>query len=86
MTAPKEALLGYWDKHPKKDGEDLLEEFHHHGWRITRKKKYYVCYCPPTCGLHMKTVHLSPDSPYHWNHVRQWVGHLPCWQKEDSHE
>jgi hypothetical protein len=30
--------LGYWTKHQKKEGEDLLTEFDAHGWRIERGK------------------------------------------------
>ncbi len=76
--------MGYWNKHPKKDGEDLLKEFHAHRWIITRNKGYYVCWCPSECGQHMQTVRLSPHSPYHWNHVRQVVEKFPCWQKGES--
>jgi hypothetical protein len=76
--------MGYWTKHPKKEGEDLLKEFHDHGWRVTRDKRYYVCWCPTDCGQHFKTVHLSPSSPYHWNHVRQAVAKFQCWQKGET--
>lgn len=71
--------MGYWLQHPKKDGEDLLKEFHDHGWRITRNKGYYICFCPPRCGQHYKTVHLSPSNLNHFKYVLGKVQKLPCW-------
>jgi hypothetical protein len=71
--------LGYWQKHPKKDGEAVLREFHAHGWRITRGKLYYFCYCPKSCGQHTKTVRLTPSGPYYFNNVIRVVQKLSCW-------
>lgn len=73
--------MGYWTKHPKKEGEELLEVFDAHGWRITRGKGYYMCWCPLSCGNHHKTVHLSPSNPNHFNEVQRFVQKMPCWRE-----
>lgn len=71
--------MGYWDPHPKKEGEEVLKEFHAHGWLITRKKGYYKCLCPPECGQHLKTVHLSPSNPNYYKQLLAYVSKMPCW-------
>ncbi len=65
----QEAPLGYWQRHPKKEGEDLLREFEAHEWRITRRNRYYMVFCPPSCGIHHLTVHLSPSNPNYFKNV-----------------
>lgn len=61
----REAVLGYWRKHPRKDLEEVLEEFDRHGWTILNPPKYYTLRCP--CGQHQRQLHLTPSNPYYGN-------------------
>ncbi|AGW40970.1 DNA topoisomerase IV subunit B [Leifsonia xyli subsp. cynodontis DSM 46306] len=68
----------YWRKHPKKELEALLGEFHEAGWRIQDPPKYYRLYCP--CSAEHKTfVHLTPSGGYYANHKLQWLYNLDCY-------
>ncbi|MFV2196517.1 hypothetical protein [Nocardiopsis sp. LOL_012] len=74
--------MGYWNKHPKKDGQDALEEFHRLGWRIGDPPKYYQVKCP--CGWHMTHVHISPSNPNHYRQRLQWAKRQSCTKEEDQ--
>lgn len=69
----------YWKKHPKKELEALLGEFHEAGWRIIDPPTYYKVYC--TCPEKHKTyVHLTPSSGYYVNHKLQWLYGQSCYK------
>lgn len=72
--------MGYWRKHPKKDGEALLEEFDRQGWRIKNPPTYYSVRCP--CGAHQRQVHLTPSNPRHWQQALNWAKRCPMWKRE----
>lgn len=67
-------------RHPKKDLEQLLRFVEAHGWRVTQKKGYFKAYCP--CGLHFRTVHLSPSDPNYRRNLTHWFERQPCWAEE----
>ncbi|GAB3054345.1 hypothetical protein GCM10027079_21090 [Sediminivirga luteola] len=70
----------YWAKHPKKELEALLGEFHEAGWRIENpKRKYYRVKCP--CGEHKKSVHISPSDPNYVKNTLSWLYRQPCYQE-----
>ena len=74
--------MGYWVKHPKKEGEALLQLIHEHGWKIINPRKmYYKTRCP--CGQHSETVHSSPHGNY-WLDKRKQFERTPCWKKEET--
>lgn len=68
----------YWRRHPKKDLEALIGEFHEAGWRIIDPPLYYKVYCP--CPLkHKTTIHLTPSSRDYAQHKLQWLYHHTCY-------
>lgn len=73
----------YWAKHPKKELEALLGEFHEAGWRIKDPPKYYTVYCP--CPLRHKTyVHLTPSTRDYAKHKIQWLYHHTCYGSNEE--
>lgn len=72
--------MGYWPKHPKKELEALLGEFHEASWRVERASKYYKVYCP--CGEHKRTVHVSPSNPKYAQNVIKWLYRQECYPWE----
>lgn len=72
--------MGYWKKHPKKEGEQTLKEFDRHRYRIENPPKYYTVLCP--CGDHLRQVHISPSNPNHFRECLNWARRLPCWDPE----
>ena len=73
--------MGYWRKHPKKDLEDVLEEFARHGWRIENPPRYYTVKCPCP-DRHMRQIHLTPSNPRYANNALAWLRSLPCYREE----
>lgn len=68
----------YWQKHPKKDLEALLGEFHEAGWTIVDpRKKYYKVKCP--CGKHLKSIHISPSDPNYAKNAISWLYRQACY-------
>lgn len=72
--------MGYWPKHPKKELEAVLGEFHEASWTIEKAKKYYKVKCP--CGDHMRTIHLSPSNPNYAKDVMKWLPRQTCYPWE----
>lgn len=72
----------YWQKHPKKEGEDALAEFDELGWQIVDPPKYYTVKCP--CGEHMTHLHISPSNPNHWKERLRWAKRQPYMLKRDE--
>lgn len=68
----------YWRKHPKKELESLLGEFHEAGWRIVSTGKYYKVYCP--CGSHKRSIHLSPSNPNYVKDAVRWLFRQSCYE------
>ena len=50
-------------RHPNKELEALLRSLEDQGWRVTRGKGYYKCYCPPPHAQCVKTVKLTHPTP-----------------------
>ncbi|GAA4283321.1 hypothetical protein GCM10022261_08520 [Brevibacterium daeguense] len=70
----------YWRKHPNKELEALLEEFHEAGWQIINpKKKYYKVRCP--CGSHYRSIHISPSNPRYSQDALSWLYRQPCYSE-----
>lgn len=65
------SAMGYWKKHPRKEFEAVLDQFHELGWRIDDPPKYYRLRCP--CGLHMRWFHLTPSNPNYGVEALQWA-------------
>ena len=72
---------GYWKRHPRKEMEALLGEFHAAGWTITDPPKYYTVKCP--CGSHMRWIHLTPSNPNYAQDALHWLRRQTCY-KEDT--
>lgn len=76
-------IVGYWKRHPRKDLERVLEEFHLRGWRIENPPKYYKVMCP--CGSHYRWIHLTPSSPYYGGHALTWAKRVcPLWEGDSE--
>lgn len=67
----------YWEKHPKKELEALLGEFHDAAWRIISPGRYYKVRCP--CGKHQRTVHISPSNPNYARDTLKWLYRQSCY-------
>lgn len=74
----------YWKKHPKKDLEALLGEFHDAGWRIEDPPTYYRVLCP--CGDHMRWVHLTPSGNGYVRNALHWLYRQPCYGSAKEEE
>lgn len=74
--------MGYWRRHPKKEGQDVLDAFDRQRWRIENSPTYYTVLC--ACGDHQTRVHLTPSDPNYWRNKLAWARRQPCWNKEDE--
>ena len=72
-------MSSYWKRHPKKELEALLGEFHEAGWKVLDPKKggYYKVRCP--CGDHQRSVHISPSNPNYVKDTLMWLYRQPCY-------
>lgn len=71
---------GYWRRHPKKELQALLMEFHEAGWRVLDPEKgggYYKVRC--ACGAHKTSVHLSPSNPNYKLDKQKWLRRQECY-------
>ncbi len=66
-------------RHPIKELEAVLEDAEDQGWRVWRGKRYYMMRCP--CGIHQKTVHLSPSDPNYTRNLTGWLKRAGCWEE-----
>jgi hypothetical protein len=72
--------MGYWRRHPNKDLEAVLEHFHQAGWRVIDQSRYYKVRCP--CGLHQRSIHLTPSDPNYGKNALAWLQRQPCYREE----
>jgi hypothetical protein len=70
----------YWKRHPVKELEALLGEFHEEGCTIQDPPTYYRVACP--CGDHMRWIHLTPSDPNYVKNALKWLRRQPCTKKE----
>jgi hypothetical protein len=70
---------GYWRRHPVKEIQALLVEFHEHGWRIIDPPTYYKALCP-CAQKHKTTVHLTPSDPNYVLNKQKWLRRQSCYQ------
>jgi hypothetical protein len=68
-------------RHPVKELEAVLREAEGKRWRVTKRNRYFILWCP--CPQkHMKTVHLSPSSPRYEINLRSKLSSRTCWDQE----
>lgn len=65
-------------RHPNKDLERLLKDCEQRGWTVAKGKKYYEARCP--CGLHRRTVKVTPSDPNYERNARGWLKRTGCWE------
>lgn len=65
-------------RHPEKDLEDLLKVAEAHGWRITKRQRYYQARCP--CGGCQETVHMTPSDPNYGRNKLNKMSKCPEWK------
>lgn len=67
-------------RHPKPNLERLLRTAEGFGWRVERKKRYYMCRCscPMKC---METVHISPSNPKYELNKRNKMSKCEAWEE-----
>ena len=70
----------------RKELAAIRAEARRKGWRVERGKGYYKMWCPPACGKHWKTVHLSPSDPNYTRNLLGQLGRATCWNKKDPDE
>jgi hypothetical protein len=70
-------------RHPDKDIEALLRSLEADEWRVIKGRKYFKAY--RGCGVHKKTIHITPSGPTQTNsrsttsgahHARDEADHL----------
>jgi hypothetical protein len=66
-------------RHPDKDIERLMQQAEARGWVFTWGRGYPKGWCP--CGLHQKTIHLTPNRAYLRN-LAAWFHRLDCWEEK----
>lgn len=66
-------------KHPDKDLEKVLRDGEKQGWIVNKRGRYFKMYCP--CGIHIKTVHITPHKNYKQNLLSQ-LRSQTCWEDE----
>lgn len=66
-------------RHPNKDLEKLMKRAEAVGWVFAKGSKYYVGKC--ACGLHLQTVHLTPNQGYLRN-LRMQFRRYECWKEQ----
>lgn len=69
--------MGYWKKHPRKDLQAVLGEFHEAGWTIRDPPKYYRVRCP--CGMHQRWIALTPSGNDYARNALRWLYRQPCY-------
>jgi hypothetical protein len=71
---------GYWKKHPIKELQAILFEFHDQGWAIMDPPKYYKMYCKCP-AKHKTTLHLTPSNTNYGKDKRGWLHRQPCYKQ-----
>jgi len=60
--------------------DDLLDDLRSQGWRTTKGKRYWKCWCP--CEKkHWKTVHVTPSDPRYMKNLRGQLKRTTCWKE-----
>jgi len=67
-------------RHPVTELEALLRSLEAQDRRVGKGRKYFKAYC--SCGLHKKTVHLTPSVVGYLRNLVGWLRRETCW-KED---
>jgi len=50
------------------------------GWTFVKGKKYFKGRCG--CGVHLKTVHLTPSGKNYETNLDHWFRRQECWQEK----
>jgi hypothetical protein len=58
----------------------VLREAEEQGWRITKRRKYFMMWCP-CADKHHKTVKLSPSNPNYERELRGELRRKTCWEE-----
>ena len=72
----------YWRRHPRKDLEPVLGEFHEAGWTIHDPPTYYTVKCP--CGDHMRQIRLTPSNPNYGRDALKWLYRQSCYGRAEE--
>lgn len=67
-------------RHPRKELEELLRNAERRGWKVSKGRKYFKMKCP--CGIHIKTVHLTPSDPRYLRNTLSLLARETCWERE----
>jgi hypothetical protein len=66
-------------RHQKSDFEALLREAESRGWRVSRNKGYFKCYCGCAEKHHVRVV-LTPSSSRTLLNTRKAFERARCWE------
>lgn len=66
-------------RHPKPELEALIKDAEKQGWRVTKRKKYYMARCPCDNKC-QETVHLSPSDPNYARNKRGKMAKCDEWK------
>lgn len=78
-SAGRIAAVSPRPRHQTKEIEALLRSLEAQGWRVTKGKGYFKAYCP--CGLHLRTVHLTPSSAGYLAGLVRRLKRDTCWEE-----
>lgn len=67
-------------RHQKPHLEAVPREAEEQGWRITKRRKYFMMWCP-CADKHHKTVKLSPSNPNCERELRNELKPRTCWKE-----
>lgn len=70
------------NRHPNKELEAAIRYAEAAGWRRTRGKGYFRLYCP--CGIHIKSVALTPSNPNYKRNLISWFHRQDCWPTDQK--
>ena len=67
------------DRHREHEYESLLREAEGRGWRVSRGKGYFKCYCPCVEKHHVRVV-LTPSGIRTLMNTRKNFERASCWE------
>jgi hypothetical protein len=63
-----------------KELEAVLKEAEDRGWRVEKRRKYWMMWCP--CGECLKTVKCTPSLMTYERNLRAKLARDTCWEKQ----
>lgn len=75
--------MGSRPRHSKPALEQVLKSAEDQGWTVTKRKKYFMMWCPCR-DKHYKTVKLSPSGSNYKKNLLAQLSRATCWKDESE--